>query len=201
MVDPTTNRAVEAIVGLLDISHEGAEAVMNIPSTGSPGFAQDHPGRARGLEQATQLHPRGAAASSGDSLELRDFPRRRPRYLRRPHEDIGAAGDGSGGRRATSTTRSGRRWDVSTTKRPRGCGHRSGRKVGMVFGELLHARCRYASGSTPIPQEGYGTGALRKSRTRCVWFRRAVVSEPAAQTQQLSATARQQSPKRGSPAP
>jgi RimJ/RimL family protein N-acetyltransferase len=111
-------------------------------------------------------------ASSGDSLELRAFSADEDRDIFAVRtEDIGAAGDGSGGPAGNldDEIRSalGRvddeeaAWFVAID---------SGEKVGMVFGELLHGEVQVRIWIHPDHRKrGYGTGALRKSRTEMAW--------------------------------
>jgi ribosomal protein S18 acetylase RimI-like enzyme len=165
--------AVEAIVGLLDISHEGAEAVMNMSfdrlTKDSRKIIQ---AELEDLNKQLSFTLGERPASSGDSLELRAFSADEDRDIFAVRtEDIGAAGDGSGGPAGNldDEIRSalGRvddeeaAWFVAID---------SGEKVGMVFGELLHGEVQVRIWIHPDHRKrGYGTGALRKSRTEMAW--------------------------------
>jgi GNAT superfamily N-acetyltransferase len=142
--------AVEAIVGLLDISHLGAEAVMGMSFDQ---LTKDSRKKIQGLE----LRP----FSAGEDRDI--FAART--------EDVGAAGDGSGGpagnlddeiraalRRVDDEEAA---WFVAVD---------SGQKVGMVFGELVGGEVNVRIWIHPdYRKKGYGTAALRKSRTEMAW--------------------------------
>jgi len=165
--------AVEAIVGLLDISHEGAEAVMNMSfdrlTKDSRKIIQ---AELEDLNKQLSFTLGERPASSGDSLELRAFSADEDRDIFAVRtEDIGAAGDGSGGPAGNldDEIRSalGRvddeeaAWFVAID---------SGEKVGMVFGELLNGEVQVRIWIHPDHRKrGYGTAALRKSRTEMAW--------------------------------
>jgi ribosomal protein S18 acetylase RimI-like enzyme len=165
--------AVEAIVGLLEISHEGAEAVMNMSfdrlTKDSRKIIQTE---LEDLNKQLSFTLGERPASSGDSLELRAFSADEDRDIFAVRtEDIGAAGDGSGGPAGNldDEIRSalGRvddeeaAWFVAID---------SGEKVGMVFGELLNGEVQVRIWIHPDHRKrGYGTAALRKSRTEMAW--------------------------------
>jgi ribosomal protein S18 acetylase RimI-like enzyme len=165
--------AVEAIVGLLDISHEGAEAVMNMSfdrlTKDSRKIIQ---AELEDLNKQLSFTLGERPASSGDSLQLRAFSADEDRDIFAVRtEDIGAAGDGSGGPAGNldDEIRSalGRvddeeaAWFVAID---------SGEKVGMVFGELLNGEVQVRIWIHPDHrQRGYGTAALRKSRSEMAW--------------------------------
>lgn len=161
--------AIEAIAALLPTSHVGAEAVMGmsfdqltIDMRKKIGAELDD------LNKQLSFTLKERPASSGEGLELRPFSAEQDRdiFVART-DDVGAAGDGSGGpagsiddeiRAALERVDAEEAaWLVAVD---------SGRKVGMVFGELvggevnvrvwIHPDCR---------QRGYGTAALRKSRS------------------------------------
>src|SRR5258708_22038160 len=133
--------AVETIVTLLDTSHVAAEAVM--------GMSFDQltiDSRRKILAELEDLNKqlsftlKERPASSGESLELRSFSAQEDRDLFAARiEDIGAAGDGSGGPAGSVDDEIraalGRvddeeaAWFVAVD---------SGQKVGMVFGELAN---------------------------------------------------------------
>jgi ribosomal protein S18 acetylase RimI-like enzyme len=165
--------AVEAIVGALEISHEGAEAVMNMSfdrlTKDSRKLIQ---AELEDLNKQLSFTLGERPASSGDSLELRAFSADEDRDIFAVRtEDIGAAGDGSGGPAGNldDEIRSalGRvddeeaAWFVAID---------SGEKVGMVFGELLNGEVQVRIWIHPDHRKrGYGTAALRKSRTEMAW--------------------------------
>jgi GNAT superfamily N-acetyltransferase len=111
-------------------------------------------------------------ASSGESLELRPFSADEDRDVFAARtQDIGAAGDGSGGpagnlddeiraalRRVEDEEAA---WFVAID---------SGDKVGMVFGELAHGEVNVRIWIHPDHRKrGYGTAALRRSRSELAW--------------------------------
>jgi GNAT superfamily N-acetyltransferase len=165
--------AVEAIVALLDTTHLAAEAVMGMS------FAQlTIDSRRKILAELEDLNKQLSftlgerPASSGESLELRPFSADQDRDVFAARtQDIGAAGDGSGGpagnlddeiraalRRVEDEEAA---WFVAID---------SGDKVGMVFGELAHGEVNVRIWIHPDHRKrGYGTAALRKSRSELAW--------------------------------
>jgi len=165
--------AVEAIVKLLDTSHVAAEAVMNMS------FEQLTRDSRRKIQvELEDLNKQLSftlgerPASSGETLELRAFSADEDRDVFAARtEDVGAAGDGSGGpagnlddeiraalRRVDDEEAA---WFVAVD---------SGQKVGMVFGELLHGEVNVRIWIHPDHRKkGYGTAALRKSRSEMAW--------------------------------
>jgi GNAT superfamily N-acetyltransferase len=165
--------AVEAIAGLLGTSHAGAEAVMGLS------FEQLTKDSRRIIQAEledlnTQLSFTlgERPASSGETLELRPFSAAEDRDIfARRTEDVGAAGDGSGvpAGNLDDEIRSAlarvddeeAAWFVAID---------SGEKVGMVFGELLGGEVQVRIWIHPDHRKrGYGTAALRKSRTEMAW--------------------------------
>jgi ribosomal protein S18 acetylase RimI-like enzyme len=169
----TKSAAVEAIVSLLDTSHIAAEAVMGMS------FDQlTRDSRRKILAELEDLNKQLSftlnerPASSGETLELRPFSPGEDRDIFAVRtEDMGAAGDGSGGpagnlddeiraalRRVGDEEAA---WFVAVD---------SGEKVGMVFGELVHGEVNVRIWIHPeYRKRGYGTAALRKSRTEMAW--------------------------------
>ncbi|MCV7426418.1 GNAT family N-acetyltransferase [Mycobacterium montefiorense] len=165
--------AVESIVKLLDTSHLAAEAVMGMC------FEQlTIDSRRKILAELEDLNKQLSftlgerPASSGESVELRPFSADQDRDLFATRtEEIGAAGDGSGGpagdlddeiraalRRVDDEEAA---WFVAID---------SGEKVGMVFGELLHGEVNVRIWIHPDHRKrGYGTAVLRKSRSELAW--------------------------------
>jgi GNAT superfamily N-acetyltransferase len=165
--------AVEAIVKLLDTSHLAAEAVMGMC------FEQlTIDSRRRILAELEDLNKQLSftlaerPASSGESLELRPFSAAEDRDLFATRtEEIGAAGDGSDNpagdlddeiRAALSRVDDEEAaWFVAID---------AGEKVGMVFGELLRGEVNVRVWIHPDHRKrGYGTAALRKSRSELAW--------------------------------
>lgn len=165
--------AVEAIVRLLDTSHLAAEAVMSMS------FAQlTKDSRRKILAELEDLNKQLSftlgerPASSGETLELRPFSAAEDRDIFATRtEDMGAAGDGSGGpagslddeiRAALARLDDEEAaWFVAVD---------SGEKVGMVFGELVRGEVNVRIWIHPAHRKkGYGTAALRKSRTEMAW--------------------------------
>jgi ribosomal protein S18 acetylase RimI-like enzyme len=165
--------AVEAIVKLLDTSHLAAEAVMSMS------FDQlTINSRRKILAELEDLNKQLSftlnerPASSGETLELRPFSADEDRDIFATRtEDVGAAGDGSGGpagnlddeiraalRRVDDEEAA---WFVAVD---------SGQKVGMVFGELVNGEVNVRIWIHPdYRKKGYGTAALRKSRSEMAW--------------------------------
>ncbi|OBI98061.1 GNAT family N-acetyltransferase [Mycobacterium asiaticum] len=165
--------AVEAIVTLLGTSHLAAEAVM---SMSFDQLTQD--ARAKILAELDDLNKHLSfnlnerPASSGETLELRSFSAIEDRdiFIART-EEIKAAGDGSGApagdiddeiRKALKRLHDEEAaWFVAVD---------SGEKVGMVFGELLNGEVNVRIWIHPDHRKkGYGTAALRKSRSEMAW--------------------------------
>lgn len=165
--------AVEAIVELLGTSHLAAEAVM---SMSFEQLTQD--ARAKTLAELDDLNKqlsfaaKERPASSGETLELRAFSAVEDRDIFTARtEEIKFAGDGSGApagaiddeiRAALGRLRDEEAaWFVAVD---------SGEKVGMVFGELLHGEVNVRIWIHPEHRKkGYGTAALRKSRSEMAW--------------------------------
>ena len=165
--------AVKAIVRLLDTSRVAAEAVM--------GMSFDQltiDSRRKILAELEDLNKQLSftlgerPASLGETLELRPFSAAADRDIFAVRtEDIGFAGDGSGGPAGTVddeiSAALGRvddeeaAWFVAID---------SGEKVGMVFGELVHGEVEVRIWIHPDHRKrGYGTAALRKSRSEMAW--------------------------------
>jgi GNAT superfamily N-acetyltransferase len=161
--------AVEAIVKLLDTSHVAAEAVMSMS------FDQlTINSRRQILAELEDLNKQLSftvgerPASSGETLQLRPFSAKHDRDIFAARtEDVGAAGDGSGGPAGNLDDEIGAAlqrvddeeaaWFVAVD---------SGQKVGMVFGELVNGEVNVRIWIHPEHRKkGYGTAALRKSRS------------------------------------
>jgi ribosomal protein S18 acetylase RimI-like enzyme len=165
--------AVESIAGLLGTSHVGAEAVLGLSfdqvTKDSRKIIQ---AELEDLNKQLSFTLGERPASSGDSLELRAFSAEDDRDIFAVRtEDMGAAGDGSGGPAGNLddeiASALGRvddeeaAWFVAID---------SGEKVGMVFGELDHGEVQVRIWIHPEHRKkGYGTAALRKSRSELAW--------------------------------
>ncbi len=180
--------AVEAIATLLDTSRAAAEAVM--------GMSFDQltiDSRKKILAELEDLNKqlsftlKERPASSGETLELRPFSAEEDRDVFAARtEDMRSAGDGSGGpageiddeiRAALGRVDDEEAaWFVAVD---------SGQKVGMVFGELIHGEVDVRIWiHSDYRKRGYGTAALRKSRSEMAWCFPAVpmiVRAPAAE--------------------
>lgn len=189
--------AVEAIVNLLGTSHLAAEAVM---SMSFDQLTQD--ARTKIIAELDDLNKqlsftvKERPASSGEGLELRPFsPDEDRNIFARRTEEMGAAGDGSGGPAGSvdDEIRAAQKrvddeeaaWFVAVD---------SGVKVGMVFGELVHGEVDVRIWIHPDHRKkGYGTAALRKSRSEMAWAFPAVpmvARAPAAQPAQPGSAGR-----------
>jgi ribosomal protein S18 acetylase RimI-like enzyme len=165
--------AVEAIVKLLDTSHVAAEAVMNMSFDQlTVDSRKKIQAELEDLNKQLSFTLNERPASSGETLELRAFSADEDRDIFATRtEDVGAAGDGSGGPAGNLDDEIGaalRRvddeeaaWFVAVD---------SGEKVGMVFGELVHGEVNVRIWIHPdYRKRGYGTAALRKSRSEMAW--------------------------------
>jgi GNAT superfamily N-acetyltransferase len=181
--------AVAAIVTLLDTSRQAAEAVLSMSF-----YRLTVDSRKQILAELEDLNKQLSftvgerPASSGDSLVLRPFSADEDRdiFATRTADMGGAAGDGSGGpagsldeeiRAALARLDDEEAaWFVAVD---------SGEKVGMVFGELAQGEVNVRIWIHPDHRKkGYGTAALRKSRSEMAWCFPAVpmvVRTPAAE--------------------
>ena len=189
VVDSENNAAaVEAVARLLDASHAAAEAVM--------GMSFDQltiDSRRKILAELEDLNKqlsftlKERPASSGETIELRPFSAEDDRDIFAARtEDMGAAGDGSGGPAGNLDDEIGAAlgrvddeeaaWFVAVD---------SGQKVGMVFGELIRGEVEVRIWIHPeYRKRGYGTAVLRRSRSEMAWCFPAVpmvVRAPAAE--------------------
>ncbi len=165
--------ALDAIVKLLDTSHLAAEAVMSMSFD-----RLTIESRKQILAELEDLNKQLSftvgerPASSGDTLELLPFSADQDRDIFATRtSDMGAAGDGSGGPAGNLDEEIGAAlarvddeeaaWFVAVD---------SGDKVGMVFGELVHGEVDVRIWIHPDHRKkGYGTAALRKSRSEMAW--------------------------------
>jgi GNAT superfamily N-acetyltransferase len=163
------NSAVEAISTLLGTSQLGGEAVMGIS------FAQlTRDARRRIAEELEDLNHQlsftlgDRPASSGDSLVLRVFSGGTDRDIFEARtSDVGAKGDGSGapaGHLDDEIKAALAR--VSAEEAVWFVAEEGSQKVGMVFGELLGGEVNVRVWIHPDHRHrGFGTAALRRSRT------------------------------------
>lgn len=166
--------AVDAIATLLGTSHLGGEAVMRMS------FDQlTKESRRKIAAELDDLNSRlrftlnERPASTGEHLVLRPFSGESDRDIFAARTDeMGAAGDGSGAPAAgiddeirSAVARVGAEeaaWFVALD---------GPQKVGMVFGELLNGEVNVRVWILPeFRRRGYGTAALRKSRSEMAVF-------------------------------
>jgi RimJ/RimL family protein N-acetyltransferase len=165
--------AVEGIVGLLGTSRVGAEAVMGMSFDQlTKDSRRTIQSELEDLNKQLSFTLGERPASLSDTLELRPFSADADRDIFAARtEDIKTAGDGSGGpagnlddeiRAALGRVNDEEAaWFVAVD---------SGEKVGMVFGELAHGEVSVRIWIHPDHrQKGYGTAALRKSRSEMAW--------------------------------
>jgi hypothetical protein len=165
--------AVEAIVQLLDTSQLAAEAVMSMSFDRlTIDSRKQILAELEDLNKQLSFTVGERPASSGDTLELLAFSADRDRDVFATRtSDMGAAGDGSGGPAgslddeiAAALARvdyEEAAWFVAVD---------SGEKVGMVFGELVNGEVDVRIWIHPDHRKkGYGTAALRKSRSEMAW--------------------------------
>ena len=180
--------AVEAIVQLLDTSHLAAEAVMSMSFDRlTIDSRKQILAELEDLNKQLSFTLQERPASSGDTLVLRPFSADQDRDIFATRTtDMGAAGDGSGGPAGSLDAEIGAAlarvddeeaaWFVAVD---------SGEKVGMVFGELVQGEVDVRIWIHPDHRKkGYGTAALRKSRSEMAWCFPAVpmvVRSPAAE--------------------
>jgi ribosomal protein S18 acetylase RimI-like enzyme len=165
--------AVDAIGGLLGTSHVGAEAVMSMSFDQlTKDSRRKIQAELEDLNKQLSFTLKDRPASSGETLELRPFSADEDRDIFAARtEDMGSAGDGSGGpagnlddeiRAALGRVDDEEAaWFVAVD---------SGQKVGMVFGELVNGEVDVRIWIHPdYRKRGYGTAALRKSRSEMAW--------------------------------
>jgi ribosomal protein S18 acetylase RimI-like enzyme len=165
--------ALDAIVKLLDTSHLAAEAVMSMSFDRlTIASRKQILAELEDLNKQLSFTVGERPASSGDTLELLPFSADGDRDIFATRtSDMGAAGDGSGGPAGTLDAEIGAAlarvddeeaaWFVAVD---------SGEKVGMVFGELVNGEVDVRIWIHPDHRKkGYGTAALRKSRSEMAW--------------------------------
>ncbi|MBY0441786.1 MAG: GNAT family N-acetyltransferase [Mycobacteriaceae bacterium] len=165
--------AVEAIVSMLDTSHEAADAVISMSFEQlTIDTRKQIKAALEDLNKQLTFTQKERPASSGETLELRPFSPEEDRDIFTVRtDDMHAAGDGSGrpaGRlddeissAMTRVDAEDAAWFVAID---------SGNKVGMVFGELTGHEVDVRIWIHPAyRQQGYGTAALRKARSEMAW--------------------------------
>ncbi|WP_315773992.1 GNAT family N-acetyltransferase [Rhodococcoides kroppenstedtii] len=162
-------QAVAAIAGLLETSRLGGEAVM--------GMAFDQLTKDARRNNAAELEDLDARltftlaerpASAGDGLTLRAFSDESDRELFAARlADVGSAGDGSGGAAGDLDAEIASARDRSDSEQAAWFVAREGEdSVGLVFGELKNGEIDLRVWIHPDHRKkGYGTAALRKSRS------------------------------------
>lgn len=167
--------AVEAIAAFLGVSRLGSEAVMGMPFDRlTKESRRKIAAELDDLNSQLSFTLNERPASSGEGLALRAFDGKADRDIFTARtEEIGAAGDGSGGPVGSldNEVRSARAridaeeavWFVAVA---------GTEKVGMVFGELVNGEVDVRVWIHPDHRKkGYGTAALRKSRSEmAVYF-------------------------------
>jgi hypothetical protein len=161
--------AVEAISTLLGTSRLGGEAVMGIS------FAQlTRDARRRIAQELEDLNHQlsftlgDRPASSGDSLVLRVFSGKTDRDIFEVRtSDVGAKGDGSGAPAGSLDDEiDAALHRVSAEEAVWFVAEEGSQKVGMVFGELVGGEVNVRVWIHPDHRHrGFGTAALRRSRT------------------------------------
>jgi hypothetical protein len=161
--------AVEAISTLLGTSRLGGEAVMGIS------FAQlTRDARRRIAQELEDLNHQlsftlgDRPASSGDSLVLRVFSGKTDRDIFEVRtSDVGAKGDGSGAPAGSLDDEIDAALNrVSAEEAVWFVAEEGSQKVGMVFGELVGGEVNVRVWIHPDHRHrGFGTAALRRSRT------------------------------------
>ncbi len=184
--------ALEAIVSVLDTSHTGAEAVMGMSFDRlTKDSRKQIQAELEDLNKQLSFTTMERPASSGENLELRPFSAQQDRDIFALRTQEMGAGDGSGGpagnlddeinaalRRVDDEEAA---WFVAVEAEE---------KVGMVFGELVRGEVDVRIWIHPEHRKkGYGTAALRKSRSEMAWCFPAVpmvVRAPAARPAQAT---------------
>jgi len=161
--------AVDAIASLLGTSRLGGEAVMAISFDQLTGDARRKIAKELSdLNQQLSFTLGDRPASTGESLSLRQFSATADRDLFAVRtNDVGATGDGSGApagelddeiRAAVNR--------VSAEEAVWLVAEEHAQKVGMVFGELVGGEVNVRIWIHPeFRHRGYGTAALRRSRS------------------------------------
>lgn len=161
--------AIDAITGLLGTSRVGSQAVMGMSFDQLTTESRKRiTAELDDLNSQLSFTARERPASSDESLRLRPFSHDTDREIFATRtEEVGAAGDGSGSPAGSlddeiSAARN-RLWAEEAAWFVAFDGED---KVGMVFGELVGGEVNVRIWIHPAHrQKGYGTAALRKSRS------------------------------------
>ena len=163
------NGAVDAVAALLDTSHAAADAVVGLSFEQiTKDWRRKIAAELDDLNSQLSFAAKERPASSGETLVLKAFSATDDRdiFVART-SDVGASGDGSGApaadvddeiRAALSRVDADEAaWFVAIEGE---------QKVGMVFGELTGGEVNVRIWIRPeLRKHGYGTAALRKSRS------------------------------------
>jgi GNAT superfamily N-acetyltransferase len=161
--------AVEAIAKLLTTSATSADAVMGLSFDQlTKDSRRKIAAELDDLNSQLSFTVKERTASTGDSLSLRPFSGHTDRDIFAARTDeIGAAGDGSGGPAGSIDDEIGAALArVAAEEAAWFVAIEGQEKVGMVFGELLDGEVNVRIWIHPEHRKhGYGTAALRKSRS------------------------------------
>jgi GNAT superfamily N-acetyltransferase len=161
--------AVEAIAGLLGTSRLGGEAVMGMAFEQLTKDARRKiAAELEDLNSQLSFTLKQRPASSGESLNLRPFAGEADRDIFAARtDDMRAAGDGSGGPPGSLEDEIGAAVARADAEEAAWFVALDGQqKVGMVFGELADGEVNVRIWIRPeYRKRGYGTAALRKSRS------------------------------------
>lgn len=161
--------AIAAIAALLGVTRLGAESVMAISFDQLTGDARRQIAKELADLNAQLSFTLGdRPASSGEGLSLRQFSAASDRDLFEARtSDVGASGDGSGGPAGDLDDEiSAAVGRVSAEEAVWLVCVENDQKVGMVFGELLDGEVNVRIWIHPdFRHQGYGTAALRRSRS------------------------------------
>jgi GNAT superfamily N-acetyltransferase len=165
-----TSEAVAAIAALLETSTRGAEAVIGLSFDRlTKDSRRKIAAELDDLNSQLNFTLKERPASTGDTLALRPFSGAEDRDIFAVRtEDIGAAGDGSGGPAGLLEDEIDAALDrVSAEEAAWFVAIEDQRKVGMVFGELVDGEVNVRIWIHPDHRKrGFGTAALRKSRSQ-----------------------------------
>lgn len=165
-----TSEAVAAVAALLETSTRGAEAVIGLSFDRlTKDSRRKIAAELDDLNSQLSFTLKERPASTGDTLSLRPFAGAEDRDIFAVRtEDIGAAGDGSGGPAGLLEDEIDAALDrVSAEEAAWFVAIEDQRKVGMVFGELVDGEVNVRIWIHPDHRKrGFGTAALRKSRSQ-----------------------------------
>jgi hypothetical protein len=166
--------AVDAISELLGTSQLGGEAVMSMSFDQLTKDARRTiAAELDDLNAQLSFTLKDRPASSGEGLELKPFSPVSDRDIFAARtDDIGATGDGSGGpARALDDEINAARGRFNAEEAVWFVAVEGAQKVGMVFGELVNGEVNVRVWIHPDHRKkGYGTAALRKSRSEMATY-------------------------------